>query len=99
MGGWPNVNRTLPFLQVLVDGMPVYTQNNVAISGTRANTFSFDPDVLQGEVIEIRFGSDWNVGIDNISFSQAVVPEPDSLLVLGAGLAGLMRCVGAAKSQ
>ncbi|GIV09833.1 MAG: hypothetical protein KatS3mg019_1924 [Fimbriimonadales bacterium] len=91
MGSWPNVNRTLPFLQVVVDGTPVYTQNNVVISGSTANTFSFDPDVVKGGVIEIRFGGDWNVGIDNIGFSQAIVPEPASWLVLGAGLAGLMR--------
>ncbi|BCW96845.1 MAG: PEP-CTERM sorting domain-containing protein [Fimbriimonadales bacterium] len=89
MGGWPLSNRTLPFLQVLVDGSPVFTQTNVAISGTTANTFSFDPSVVKGSVIEIRFGGDWNVGIDNIGFSQELIPEPASLLALGAGLAGL----------
>lgn len=89
MGGWPNSNRTLPFLQVLVDGSPVFTQTNVAISGATANTFSFDPSVVKGGVIEIRFGGDWNVGIDNIGFSQELIPEPASLLALGVGLAGL----------
>ncbi|MFN3689996.1 MAG: PEP-CTERM sorting domain-containing protein [Fimbriimonadales bacterium] len=90
MGGWPNTDRTLPFLQVLVDGNPVYSATNVPISGSTANTFSFDPDTTKGSVIEIRFGGDWNVGIDNIGFSQEVVPEPASLLALGAGLASLM---------
>jgi hypothetical protein len=89
MGGWSNTNRTLPFLQVLVDGNPVFTQTNVAISGTTANTFSFDPNVVKGGVIEIRFGNDWNVAIDNIGFSQELIPEPASLTLLGAGLAGL----------
>jgi len=89
MGGWPNTNRTLPFLQVLLDGNPVFTQTNVAISGTTANTFSFDPNVVKGGVIEIRFGNDWNVAIDNIGFSQELIPEPASLTLLGAGLAGL----------
>jgi hypothetical protein len=89
MGGRPNTNRTLPFLQVLVDGNPVFTQTNVAISGTTANTFSFDPNVVKGGVIEIRFGDNFDVGIDNIGFSQELIPEPASLTLLGAGLAGL----------
>lgn len=91
MGGWPNTDRTLPFLQVLVDGAPVFTQSNVAISGTTANTFAFDPNVVKGAVIEVRFGGDWNVGIDNIGFSQEVIPEPTSLLTLSAGLTWLVR--------
>ena len=88
MGGYFG-DRMLPFLQVLVDGNPVFTQTNVAISGTTANTFSFDPNVVKGGVIEIRFGNDWNVAIDNIGFSQELIPEPASLTLLGAGLAGL----------
>jgi hypothetical protein len=91
MGGWPNTNRTLPFLQVLVDGTPIFTQYNVAISGTTANTFAFDPATVKGNVLEIRFGGDWNVGIDNIGFSQELIPEPASLLALSAGLTGLIR--------
>ncbi|MFN7016083.1 MAG: PEP-CTERM sorting domain-containing protein [Fimbriimonadales bacterium] len=91
MGGWPYTNRTLPFLQVLVDGNLVYSATNVPISGSTANTFSFDPNTTKGSVIEIRFGGDWNVGIDNIGFSQELIPEPASLLALGAGLAGLIR--------
>jgi len=89
MGGWPNTNRTLPFLQVLVDSSPVFTQTNITISGSTANTFSFDPNIVKGGVIEIRFGNEWNVAIDNIGFSQELIPEPASLTLLGAGLAGL----------
>jgi hypothetical protein len=88
MAGWRR-NQTLPFLQVLVDGNPVFTQTGIVISGTTADTFSFDPNVVKGSVIEIRFGNDWNVGIDNIEFSQELIPEPASLTLLGAGLAGL----------
>lgn len=89
MGGWPRTDRTLPFLQVLVDGNTVFTQTNIVISGSVANTFSFDPNAVKGGVIEIRFGNDWNVAIDNIGFSQELIPEPASLTLLGAGLAGL----------
>jgi hypothetical protein len=88
MAGW-RYDQPLPFLQVLVDGNPVFTQTNIVISGTTANTFSFDPNVVKGRVIEIRFGNNWDVGIDNIGFSQELIPEPASLTLLGAGLAGL----------
>lgn len=76
MGGYL-ANQTLPFLQVLVDGNPVYTQTNVLISGTTANTFAFDPDAVKGRVIEIRFGNNNNVAIDNIAFSQTGGCEPN----------------------
>ena len=55
----------------------------------QANTFSFDPNVVKGGVIEIRFGNDWNVAIDNIGFSQELIPEPASITLLVGGLAGL----------
>jgi hypothetical protein len=77
MGGWPNTDRILPFLQVLVDGNPVFTQTNITISGTTADTFTFDPNTVKGRVIEIRFAGDWNVGIDNIAFSQTGGCEPN----------------------
>jgi len=88
MAGY-STEQTLPFLQVLVDGNPVFTQTDIVISGTTADTFSFDPNVVKGSVIEIRFGNNWDVGIDNIGFSQELIPEPASLTLLGAGLAGL----------
>jgi hypothetical protein len=88
MGGYLG-DRMLPFLQVLVDGNAVFTQTNVAISGSTANTFSFDPNVVKGGVIEIRFSNNWNVAIDNIGFSQELIPEPASITLLVGGLAGL----------
>jgi len=79
MGGWRR-DRTLTFLQVLVDGNPVFTQANITISGTTANTFTFDPDVVKGRVIEIRWAdhTGGSVGIDNIAFSQTggCAPNP-----------------------
>lgn len=85
-----NRNAVDTAIPIIVDGNPVYTQTNVSISGSSATTFSFDPTVVKGGVIEIRFGGDWNVGIDNIGFSQELVPEPASLFVLSAGFAGLL---------
>ena len=76
MGGY-YANQRLPFLQVLVDGNPIYTQTDIPINTTTADTFTFDPDTVKGRVIEIRFGNDWGVGIDNIAFSQTGGCEPN----------------------
>jgi hypothetical protein len=87
MGGWPNTDQILLFLQVLVDGNPVYTQSNIPISGTTANTFSFDPNVVRGGVIEIRWADNTGarVGIDNIAFSQTGGCAPNPADVDGDG--------------
>ena len=45
--------------------------------------------MVKGGVIEIRFGNGWNVAIDNIGFSQELIPEPASITLLVGGLAGL----------
>ena len=91
MAGWPNQNRTLPLLEIRVDNTVVFSQSNVAITGTGFNHFTFDPTVYKGGEVEIFFGNDWNVGIDDIEFSQELIPEPASLLVLGTGIVGLIR--------
>lgn len=56
---------------------------------------SFTPFVSHHTAVRIEFGPR-NVGIDNLSFSQvttpptAAVPEPSSLLLVGAGIAGFI---------
>ncbi|MFQ3610227.1 MAG: PEP-CTERM sorting domain-containing protein [Fimbriimonadales bacterium] len=91
MAGWPNTDRILPLLEIRVDGSVIFSQTNTAISGATFTQFTFDPNVYKGNEVEIFFGNDWNVGIDDIEFSQELIPEPASLLALGAGLIGLAR--------
>lgn len=98
MAGWPNTDRTLPLLEICVDNSVVFSQTNVAITGTGFNLFSFDPNVYKGDSVEIFFGNDWNVGIDDIEFSQEVVPEPASGLMLLTGLTGFISRVRSRKS-
>ncbi len=89
MAGWPNTNRTLPLLEIRVNKTVLFSGTNIAITGQGFNQFTFNPNQYKGGVVEIFFGNDWNVGIDDIEFSQELIPEPASLLALGAGLAGL----------
>lgn len=98
MAGWPNTNRTLPLLEIRVDNTVVFSQTNILITGTGYNLFSFDPNVYKGSVVEIFFGNDWNVGIDDIEFSQEVIPEPASWLILFTGLTGLISRLHTRKS-
>ncbi len=90
MAGWFRTNRTLPLLEIRVDNTVLFSGTNLAITGQGFNQFAFEPNQYKGSVIEIFFGNDWNVGIDDIEFSQELIPEPASLLALGAGLAGLL---------
>ena len=93
MGGWPNVNIGAGLLQVL-DGSGNLLVNwaPYTISGSTASSFS--PDVA-AESLRIRWGYNWNIGIDNIDITSenrgaGVVPEPSTLLLLAAGLLGLV---------
>jgi len=51
---------------------------------------NFLPDI-SGSELTIRWGNDWNIGIDNINFDQQMnpVPLPSALGLLGFGLLGL----------
>jgi PEP-CTERM motif len=66
-----------------------------ALSGAVGNSTvaatSFTPNitVLGGLWLEFK-DSAYNVGIDNIQYSVAVVPEPASALLMLAGVAGLL---------
>jgi len=62
---------------------------------TRTTHDNFAPaGVTSSGPIKIRFGTDWNVGIDNIDFTASAVPEPSTylagaLLVLPFGVQGI----------
>lgn len=51
---------------------------------------SFSPEISSTTGLILEMGNDWNIGIDNVSFSQTAVPEPATLALMGVGLSGLL---------
>ncbi len=76
-------------------GLGALVQDNVGVlilGGTDPFHNHFSLSGAGASTAFIVWGTDWNVGIDNIVFnvrSAAAVPEPGTLALLGLGLAGL----------
>ena len=84
------------------NGNVLFSQTTALISSSTHTSFDFTGGIFANSLtIEIDLtglgGASDNIGIDNVSFVQAAVPEPSSLLVLGLAVTGLTckrrRCV------
>jgi len=92
MGGWKKLDRTADVLEVVDgNGSLLWRAPDMHIEGNNGHS-SFFPDV-DAYRLTIRFGREWNIGIDNINFDEMPdpVPAPSSLLLLLPGLAVLAR--------
>ena len=52
---------------------------------------SFLPDITSSGPIAIEWAHSWNMGIDNVSFSETPAPEPASMAALAFGALALVR--------
>ncbi|MBX3110390.1 MAG: PEP-CTERM sorting domain-containing protein [Fimbriimonadaceae bacterium] len=92
LAGWPNADHALSFLRVL-DGSynTVWDSGATVAHGAGPTHDHYAPDIV-GQTLIIEWGQNWNIGIDNISFSQTdAVPEPATMAVLGLGALALKR--------
>jgi hypothetical protein len=84
LAGWPNTSYTIGSLQVLDGtGRALFARSGVGVPGTGHAHFDFAP--LDGETLTIRIDSgnldqeSWNVGIDNVVFSQQAAARATSI--------------------
>jgi hypothetical protein len=72
-------------------GAILFNQDGTTVSGAGGTHSSYAP-ALQAQQLIIEWGTNWNVGIDNINFDQvSAVPEPASMVALTVGGLALLR--------
>jgi hypothetical protein len=76
-------------LSILESGSSVWSSGLTSIVGGATHS-AFAPAISSASALTIRWGTDWNVGIDNLSFHQSggAVPVPATALLLATGLVG-----------
>jgi hypothetical protein len=105
LAGWPSTDYTINGVYVLDgSGVALFTELNAYIHGDNTGplrtSYTF-ANPLVAPVLRVRFdalnlgSSSDNIGIDNVAFAQAAIPEPASaavLVALGAlGMAAVVR--------
>ena len=86
LGGWPNTNRNISYSidDLATPGLDI-SVNAAFVAGSTGLLVT--PALTSATGLRISFGPDgYNGGINNIAFSIAAVPEPESYLMLLAGL-------------
>jgi len=87
IGAWPNINRASQVTVVdLATMTAILATGPITILGSVPSLFSFS-NAMSSAGFTITFGPDgFNVGIDNVSFDIAPIPEPGTWALLAAGL-------------
>jgi hypothetical protein len=89
LGAWQSVGRNSRVIVTdLATGLSLVNTGSITIPGSGATSFEINATSSAG--FSIAFGPDgFNVGIDNISFTTAPIPEPGTWALMALGLAGL----------
>ena len=88
MAGWNHADKTANLIEIINgEGTTVWSASSLFVAGDVGHS-AFSP-AITGSNLTIRWGNDWNIGIDNINFdeSSTPVPIPTTILLLGSGLA------------
>jgi hypothetical protein len=89
IGSWPNTTRDSQVTVLdLATGSALVNTGTIAIPGDAPTSFSINATSSAG--FSIAFGPEgYNVGIDNIAFTTAPIPEPGTWALMALGLAGV----------
>ncbi|GAB5559260.1 MAG: hypothetical protein SynsKO_09070 [Synoicihabitans sp.] len=103
MAGYSFADRTNSIMRILDGGGNVVLDfaedGPVAIEGnsTGPPRSTFSPDITLTGPLVLQWGTDWDVGLDNIQFQSvnfAAIPEPSTFALFGLGMGLLLgrRC-------
>ena len=89
MAGWPQADYAADVIQVVdANNAVLWTAPDLTVLGAGPTHSAFSVNVTSAIPIYLRFGDTYNIGIDNIRFSQGPVsaPEPGTLALLALGV-------------
>lgn len=91
MAGWSHRDRSNSIMRLL-DGsgnvlLDFAAAGPVAIQGdtTGPQHSTFTPNLTHFGTLRLQWGTDWDIGIDNIRFEAVAIPEPSVVVFLGLG--------------
>lgn len=100
LAGFNRVDRVARFVRIVDgnDNLLLDLGADLTILGAGPSHSTFQPNFTHAGPIKLQWGVNWNIGIDNIRFSQTrltVIPEPSSitLALLGGALMVSARAV------
>lgn len=94
IAGWPTSDLPLAALEVIDgNGNVLWNSNATVAHGAGPSHDSYAPGVISSGPITLVWGTNWNIGVDNVQFSQdaRAVPEPVSLSLLGLAVAAVAK--------
>ncbi|WP_152052786.1 hypothetical protein [Tautonia marina] len=90
LAGFNQVDRVARFVRIVDgnDNLLLDLGADLTILGAGPSHSTFQPNFTHAGPIKLQWGVNWNIGIDNIRFSQTrltVIPEPSSMTIVLLG--------------
>jgi hypothetical protein len=90
LGGWPASNLTADRIRILDSaGTVLWNQDGTTVIGSSGHS-RYAP-AIRGAALTLEYGANWNIGLDNLNFTQSAVSEPMTIVGLSLGTLLLRR--------